>query len=190
MGRGWYAVRVGWLGLGLAALPACGASSSMGAPDAPSYDDHDLVGGEADLVVDRSIEDTSLGSSETGAELASALPEASGFEAGPPCSLAYAGCDTFTDRTAADADRTVHFQNYSYDPQCLMIRSGQTVTFRGDFIVHPLTPACGPELVLYDRDTSTTAAFTLTITGIYGYYCLDHGNPAGAAMSGAIAVVP
>lgn len=180
MGRARYVARVGWLGLGLAALSACGASSSTGAPDALLHNDQALVGGEADLVVDRSVEDESLAGLESGGEL----------EAGPPCSLAYAGCDTFTDRTAPDADRTVHFQNYSYDPQCLMIRSGQTVTFAGDFIVHPLTPACGPELVLYHRDTDATAAFTLTSTGLYGYYCLDHGNPAGAAMSGAITVVP
>jgi plastocyanin len=111
-------------------------------------------------------------------------------EAGEVCSAAFAGCSSFTDATAADADRTIHFQDYSYDPQCLMVRSGQTVTFAGDFIRHPLTPSCGPELLLEHRDTSPTASFVMEAVGIYGYYCLDHGNPQGQAMSGTIEVVP
>ena len=110
--------------------------------------------------------------------------------AGVACQPAFAGCVSFTDATAAGADRTIHFQDYSYDPQCLMIRSGQTVTFSGDFIRHPLTPSCGPELLLEYRDTGATAAFVLQSVGLYGYYCLDHGNPQGDVMSGAIEVVP
>jgi plastocyanin len=111
-------------------------------------------------------------------------------EAGAACPAAFAGCATFSDATALDADRTIHFQDYSYDPQCLTIRSGQTVTFAGDFIRHPLTPSCGPEMLLDHRDTSPTASFVMGAVGIYGYYCLDHGNPQGQAMSGAIEVVP
>ena len=111
-------------------------------------------------------------------------------EAGVACQPAFAGCVSFTDATAVDADRAIHFQDYSYDPQCLMIRSGQTVTFSGDFIRHPLTPSCGPELVLEYRDTGATVAFVLESIGLYGYYCLDHGNPQGDVMSGAIEVVP
>ena len=111
-------------------------------------------------------------------------------EAGAACQPTFAGCVSFSDATAEDADRTIHFQNYSYDPKCLIIRSGQTVTFVGDFITHPLTPSCGPELLLEYRDTGATASFVLESSGIYGYYCLDHGNPQGDAMSGAIEVVP
>ena len=111
-------------------------------------------------------------------------------EAGAACPAAFAGCATFSDATAPDADRTIHFQDYSYDPQCLTIRSGQTVTFAGDFIRHPLTPSCGPEMLLEHRDTSPTASFVMGAVGIYGYYCLDHGNPQGQAMSGAVEVVP
>jgi plastocyanin len=111
-------------------------------------------------------------------------------EAGANCPAAFAGCVSFTDATAANADRTIHFQDYSYAPKCLMIRSGQTVTFSGDFIRHPLTPSCGPELLLEYRDIGTTASFVLESSGTYGYYCLDHGNPQGDVMSGAIEVVP
>jgi plastocyanin len=114
----------------------------------------------------------------------------SGAEAGAACPAAFAGCVSFTDATAADADRTVHFQDFSYDPKCLMIPSGQTVTFSGDFIRHPLTPSCGPELLLAYRDTGANASFALAAVGLYGYYCLDHGNPQGDVMAGAIEVVP
>ena len=71
-----------------------------------------------------------------------------------------------------------------------MVRAGQTVTFSGDLIRHPLTPSCGPELSLEYRDTATAASFVMSAVGIYGYYCLDHGNPQGDVMSGAIQVVP
>jgi plastocyanin len=183
---------IGWLGLGGMVLTACTAGSAI-APrtlDAPMAYDLDQVAFEASLVVEGPIVEARTDGIEAAGALASTLPEVGELEAGPGCALVFAGCTTFTDRTAPDADRTVYFQNYSYDPQCLMIRSGQTVTFAGDFIVHPLTPACGPELVLYYRDTGATASFNLTVTGVYGYYCLDHGNPEGAAMSGAIMVVP
>jgi plastocyanin len=111
-------------------------------------------------------------------------------EAGPACASDFAGCVTFTDATAPDADRTIAFQDYNYAPQCLMVRAGQTVTFAGDFIRHPLTPSCGPELVLENRDSRPSAAFVLASVGVYGYYCLDHGNAQGQAMAGAIEVIP
>ena len=111
-------------------------------------------------------------------------------ETGAACAAVFAGCSAFVDATAPGADRTVHFQDYSYDPKCLMVRVGQTVTFAGDFIRHPLTPSCGPELVLENRDTQPAASFVLPSVGLYGYYCLDHGNPQGDVMSGAIEVIP
>jgi plastocyanin len=119
-----------------------------------------------------------------------AVVDSSQAEAGAVCPSAFAGCVSFTDSTAADADRTVHFQDYDYNPKCLMVRAGQTVTFSGDFIRHPLTPSCGPELLLEYRDTAASASFVMGAVGIYGYYCLDHGNPQGDVMSGAIQVVP
>jgi plastocyanin len=123
-------------------------------------------------------------------DAAAAVVDSSFAEAGLACQAAFAGCASFVDATAADADRTVHFQDYSYDPKCLMVRAGQTVTFSGDFIRHPLTPSCGPELLLEFRDTTTAASFEMDAVGVYGYYCLDHGDPQGDTMSGAIEVVP
>jgi plastocyanin len=145
---------------------------------------------EPHVAVDLSL-DVSSGTEASGLDAGRIdSPGSPHAEAGATCQTAFAGCASFTDATATDADRTIHFQDYSYTPQCLMIRSGQTVTFSGDFIRHPLTPSCGPELLLAYRDTAPTASFILQAAGIYGYYCLDHGNPQGDVMSGAIEVVP
>jgi plastocyanin len=109
--------------------------------------------------------------------------------------MSFADCGTFTDWTAASTDRAILFKNYEYDPRCVQVRPGQSVAFKGDFTVHPLAQACGPADVFERRlslDASpgaeTSALFTLPAAGLYGYYCLDHGNPQGAAMAGAILV--
>lgn len=119
-------------------------------------------------------------------------------ESGSGCPQVFAGCTSFVDRTDPQADRTVAFQNYDYVPQCLAIRAGQTVTFRGNFYFHPLRTGCGPSPVLDSRNTGVEDAgdngrltFTLTLPGLYGYYCLDHGSADGTVrMSAAIDVLP
>lgn len=176
----------------VACLVGCSANSArpLLAPDASNSPDALLD----DAAIERGLDDSAndepssgVAGGVDGAGVDSFHPRA---EAGSPCQPAFAGCVSFTDATAVDADRTVHFQDYSYAPKCLTIRSGQTLTFSGDFIRHPLTPSCGPELLLEYRDTATTSSFVLEAVGIYGYYCLDHGNPQGDVMAGAIEVVP
>lgn len=119
-------------------------------------------------------------------------PADGGADASTACTIAaFAGCTTFDDRTAANADRKVTFKDFEYTPKCLRIKAGQTVTFDGDFVHHPLVTSCGPSVTLMDKRTGTgPAPFVLGTAGFYGYYCLDHGNAAGAVMAGAIDVVP
>lgn len=176
----------------VACLVGCSASAprTLPAPDASDHSDEKQSETTADGILDDSAAVEASGFVDVGADGAGVDSSHASAEAGAACQAAFAGCASFTDATAVDADRTVHFQDFSYNPQCLMIRSGQTVTFSGDFIRHPLTPSCGPELLLEYRDTGATASFTLVAVGIYGYYCLDHGNPQGDVMSGAIEVVP
>jgi plastocyanin len=112
-------------------------------------------------------------------------------DSGAACPANFAGCATFV---SAGASPVLVYRNYEYDPPCLSVRAGTTVTFTGapdagGFLVHPLVQACGPAPALASGDAGTTASFVLTVPGIYGYYCLDHGSPAGASMSGAIEVV-
>lgn len=114
-------------------------------------------------------------------------------DAAAVCPASYAGCTTFT--PGASGDQTLEYRNFAYDPKCLSVKAGTKVTFvgapgAGSFLEHPLVQSCGPARVLDFRAGATTASFVLTTPGIYGYYCLDHGSPAGAAMSGAILVLP
>jgi plastocyanin len=160
----------------LSALDASGSTEAGGNDSAILTNLVDAMGNEVPGILAVDVEVVVVDSSQT--------------EAGAACLSAFAGCVSFTDSTAVDADRTVHFQDYDYNPKCLMVRAGQIVTFSGDFIRHPLTPSCGPELLLEYRDTATAASFVMGAVGIYGYYCLDHGNPQGDVMSGAIQVVP
>lgn len=105
------------------------------------------------------------------------------------CPADYAGCTAFVDATGAGANRVVTFADFEYSPKCLRVKVGQEVTFRGDFVSHPLRTACAPERLL-EESAGTTRAFTLRTPGRYGYYCLEHGNERGQAMAGAIDVVP
>ncbi|MDP9150652.1 MAG: hypothetical protein M3O36_12030 [Myxococcota bacterium] len=126
----------------------------------------------------------------------SAIADASG-DSSLCAPMNFADCGVFSDLTGDAADRTIAFGNFQYAPKCAQVRSGQSVTFAGDFVVHPLVQACGPEDILERRLPITASpgvdasfAFTLRAVGVYGYYCLDHGNPRGDLMSGAIQVVP
>lgn len=122
-------------------------------------------------------------------------PEAGSPDAGAACPVAFAGCTTFVDATAASANRTIVYRDFAYDPACLRVQAGQSVTFEGatatdNFLRHPLVQSCGPQADVLVAKQGKTATLTLTTAGLYGYYCLDHGNAVGQVMSGAIEVVP
>lgn len=107
------------------------------------------------------------------------------------CSEAWAGCTELQDRTAEDAARTITFGDAlgnNYAPKCLRIKAGQTVTFEGDFVVHPLAQACGPADVVPNVTSGTSQAVTFETAGNFGYFCTKHGNPAGGGMAGRIVV--
>lgn len=107
------------------------------------------------------------------------------------CAENFAGCTELEDRTADDASRTIAFGDTlgnTYAPKCLKIKAGQTVTFDGDFTVHPLAHACGPAETIPNVTTGTSEAVTFETSGNYGYFCTRHGNPAGGGMAGRIVV--
>ncbi|MBK7862286.1 MAG: hypothetical protein IPJ65_27495 [Archangiaceae bacterium] len=115
---------------------------------------------------------------------ASAGGSAGGVEAGCP---GYADCIAFTE--PATLEVTFPNGNESYEPQCLKVHAGQSVTFSGSFASHPLSQKCGPAVVLAGQSGSNRT-FTFTVPGVYGYYCTQHGTSSGSGMAGAIEVVP
>lgn len=94
----------------------------------------------------------------------------------PPCGGFPSGCTTldYVDRTATSASRTVTFDAMGYSPKCMRVQTFQTVTFSGNFTLHPLVQDCGPS----DRNLTTTFGTTKTATfpsfGEYGYHCANH----------------
>lgn len=111
---------------------------------------------------------------------------------GGPC-----GGMPLDDRSAPSSDRTVSFGGagtsgpFSYAPMCMRVAKGQTVTFSGDFSVHPLQPGLAPGL----RGTATAnspirattsgqqpASVTFASPGTFPYFCAQHyaGGMVGA----------
>lgn len=166
-------VRQGALALGLTVvLSACGGSGVVS--DAGVTADAGVVVSDAGVTADAGVVVTDAG-------------------AGPAaCGTTFASCSTFEDRTAAGASRTINFVPNQYTPRCLRIKAGQTVTFSGAFGSHPLQGACGASAVLpaSQLDTGSTATFTFSTAGLYGYFCTFHGSSTGGGMAGAIQVDP
>lgn len=127
----------------------------------------------------------------------SAKADTAAPDAGAVCPPSFAGCSAFTDLTAPAAKREVTFKDFEYTPKCIEIKLGQSVTFVGalasdTFTHHPLKQSCGPapDVFLRVNTPDTRVTVTPTVVGVYGYYCLDHGNKVGQVMAGAIKVVP
>jgi plastocyanin len=73
-----------------------------------------------------------------------------------------------------------------YVNHCAKTKVGDTVTFAGDFTIHPLVPL-GGDTPSFIKATSTgsTAQFVPTTPGTYGFACSSHPS----IMFGAIQVV-
>lgn len=96
------------------------------------------------------------------------------------------------DRTEPIAPRNVMFNGGTYTPACLKIKVGQTVTWSGDFTLHPLVPGQfgggnQPGNPIMATSTGNTMMATFGAAGDFGYYCANHA-PGG--MMGAIYVIP
>lgn len=97
--------------------------------------------------------------------------------------------------TAADfvAATTIAFPGVAYDPPCVKVSAGDTVTWNGDFSFHPLrggevvdgtaTPDTGSPIVAVD--TGMTADVTFPTAGTFPFYCNVHFS---VGMMGAVLV--
>ena len=124
---------------------------------------------------------------------------ACGDDAAPAAGSALNGCTDalFVDRTATGADRTVAFgagsMPFAYAPKCITVAAGQTVTFMGDFNVHPLAPGTSPAAPdagtagnpIPRAGSGTMTQVTFPTAGTYPYYCVFH---YGGGMVGAVRV--
>jgi len=101
------------------------------------------------------------------------------FMAVPPCNTEgdYMSGSTVTFPASAT--------DVSYTPKCLKVTAGATVTFNGDFTLHPLEPSTKRGTLtgnpITSTGTGTTKGFVFPTAGYYAYYCMTHGPSDGAA---------
>jgi plastocyanin len=77
----------------------------------------------------------------------------------------------------------------TYDPKCLKVSPGSTVSFTGDFLSHPLTPSVrGTQgSPITSTSAGTAKSFTFPNPGFFAYYCAVHDpSDTGMFMSGVI----
>jgi plastocyanin len=83
----------------------------------------------------------------------------------------------------------------TYDPKCLKVPAGSTVTFSGDFGSHPLEPSLRRGAQSGNPITSTgvqpdggmSKSFTFSTPGFFAYFCAFHDpSDTGNFMSGVI----
>lgn len=92
------------------------------------------------------------------------------------------GCSTYADATASGGAITWDF---NVSPKCVQIKAGQTVTWTGDFGVHPMSAFNGDAPNPITNGSGGTAKITFPSAGTFGFHCLNHPS-----MLGAIQVVP
>jgi PKD repeat protein len=86
---------------------------------------------------------------------------------------------------ALAANQTITFANYAYNPTPTTIKTGDTATFSGDFMAHPLAWDAG---VPATTNTGTSKAFSFSQPGAYTYHCTIHGG-APNFMTGTLNVI-
>jgi plastocyanin len=120
---------------------------------------------------------------EAGAE--TSTPAEAGADATAPAVVN--ACKTFVDRSASTASRTItwDFPVSTAPERCMTVKVGESVTFMGDFGLHPLLAGGGDSPNPFSSVDTTTGKVTFPKAGLYGFMCGNHPS-----MIGAIMVVP
>jgi plastocyanin len=85
---------------------------------------------------------------------------------------------------AGAADQPIAFQSYSYNPTPVTIKTGDTATFNGSFMNHPLVWDNGE---FATTNTGSSKSFSFSQPGTYSYHCMLHAVSQG--MVGSLTVV-
>jgi plastocyanin len=112
-------------------------------------------------------------------------------DAGPLVNGCTAADFALHDESAAAGVRTITFANAApatqYDPSCMRIATGQSVTWKGDLKLFPLDPFGGTTpSPIKKTDKGTTVTFTFAVAGTYGFESAAEAK----VMFGAIEVAP
>jgi plastocyanin len=85
---------------------------------------------------------------------------------------------------AGAADQPIGFANYMYSPASPTIKTGDTATFNGSFMDHPLA---WDSNAFATTSTGTSKAFSFSQAGDYAFHCTVH---QGLGMAGVVHVIP
>jgi plastocyanin len=187
------------LAIGIAALfsfgeliAACTSSSMIPEPafgsDAGASDATTFADGAP--IADAAIPPSDSGSPDSGGP--TPIVDSGPFDAGPKPLIN--GCFSFTDNTASGvASLDWGFNIESDVNHCSKIAVGQSVTWTGDFVTHPLgpyddtqaggVPTNGDPIVL-PASPGGSVTINFPTAGTYGYWCMVHQT----MMMGAIQV--
>jgi plastocyanin len=99
------------------------------------------------------------------------------------------GCTAATaDDLTAQAAVPVSFggtAGLAYSPKCILVAAGTGVTFEGAFSTHPMSATVGTGNPIAHTASGTTATFTFSQPGAFGYQCDVH---VASGMCGAVYV--
>jgi len=103
-----------------------------------------------------------------------------------------------TEASYATTGTTIQFgvAGNVYQPACLKVAAGTTVTFTGDFVVHPLQPSAKRGTLTGNPITASNGsalpdggmseAFVFPTPGFYAYFCDEHSIDDGTLMDGVV----
>ena len=78
---------------------------------------------------------------------------------------------------------------FGYSPQSLNVSIGDTITWHGDFTMHPLASFVTPDGVAsFQNSSGNSFSYVITTNGSYRYRCLAHSTPDGQGMAGVFIV--
>lgn len=105
------------------------------------------------------------------------------------CGCTFANAENHTGQAAV----TVSFGGtlgFAYSPKCIIVNPGTDVTFSGSFGTHPLRAYTDPANTdpgnpIQATSSGSTATFTFSAVGSFGYYCSQH---VSLGMCGAVYV--
>ena len=166
------------------------ATDDAGTPivSSPAGDDAGSAGWTADAASDAWWSDASWPSDASDTNDAEADAD---VDAGPVVNGCTAADFALHDESGAAGVRTITFANAApatqYDPNCMRIASGQSVTWKGDLKLFPLDPFGGTTPTpIKKTDKGTTVTFAFATAGTYGF----ESSAQAKVMFGAIDVLP
>jgi plastocyanin len=168
-----------------ATLAGCGSDTTSGTTGTGGAGTGGTGGAGGTSTTSTGDTSTSTSSTSTGST-SSGTSTSSGSSSGTGGPMLVNGCDptALVDHTK-EAAVEIAFggaTGYKYAPPCIKIKSGTTVTFKGDFVTHPLsggevvgsTPTADKLSPIKPTTAGASAAFAITPAGSYPYFCTAH----------------